>query len=163
MLFALLVSLAMQSYGQVGKVQSGIVYYFRSYIEWPAAKQAGDFEISVLGATDLTDYLQTLAKVKTVGSRKITVKSVTSISEAKGSHILFLAENKLDQFDGAAEIAKSNNILLVTDKNGYGKKGAGINFITKDGKPSYEINQSMVNACELKVSSKLTDLGSVIN
>ncbi|MFY0686637.1 MAG: YfiR family protein [Cyclobacteriaceae bacterium] len=154
--------LSYASYGQGAEIKSGIVYYFTRYVEWPASKQSGDFVINVVGNDEITSHLQTMSKAKSLGSRQIVVREVGSVSDAKNCHILILAGDKLDQFNTAALTAENNNFLLVTDAQGYGKKGAGINFITKNGKPSYEINQTSVNKCGLKISSKLTTLGTVI-
>lgn len=147
---------------QNAKIKSGIIYYFTKYVEWPANKSTGDFIICVLGNDDIKPYLDALASAKTVGTRKIVVKTINSVSEAKTANILFLPQSKNNQFSNAASVAKQYNCLLVTETGGYGKKGAGINLITKDGKPSFEINESATSACKLKVSSKLTALGIVI-
>lgn len=164
LLFTLLTFILFQNnlHAQDAKIKSGIIYYFTKYVEWPAAKSSGDFIICVLGNDDIKPYLDALASAKTVGTRKIVVKTINSVSEAKNANILFLPQSKNDQFANAASIAKQYNCLLVTETDGYGRKGAGINLINKGGKPSFEINESATTACKLKVSSKLTALGTVI-
>lgn len=163
MLIMLVAGMAITSNAQVAEIQSGIVFYFTKYVEWPASRQSGDFVISVVGDDEITSHLQTMAKAKTVGARKIVVNKVATADAAKGSHIIFLAPNKAGQFGTATQLASSQNALLVTNSKGYGKKGAGINFITKNGKPSYEINQGAISSCGLKISAKLTALGTVID
>jgi hypothetical protein len=162
LIFICLITTSFASFSQGAEIKSGIVYYFTRYVEWPASRQSGDFIINVVGNDDITGHLQTMSKAKSLGSRKIVVSAVNSVADAKNCHILFLASDKLSEFNSAVLTAENNNFLLVTDESGYGKKGAGINFITKNGKPSYEINQTAVSKCGLKISSKLTTLGTVI-
>lgn len=147
---------------QDAKIKSGIIYYFTKYVEWPASKSSGDFIICVVGNADIKPYLDVLAKAKTVGTRKIVVKTVNSPSEAKSANIIFLPKAKNSLFGTAVSIAKQYSCLLVTETDGYGRKGTGINLVTINGKPSFEINESATSACKLKVSSKLTALGTVL-
>jgi len=164
--FFLLVSLILMNFNlfaQQEKVQSGIVYYFTRYIEWPAEKSSGDFVIATLGADAMVSHLETMASAKTVGSQKIVVKNVSSVNDASDAHILILGDKNLFDLSKALGLSKARNVLVVTDESGYAKKGSGINFIVKNGKPSYEINMTSIERAGLKVSSKLTALGTVIN
>jgi hypothetical protein len=54
------------------------------------------------------------------------------------------------------------NALLVTDKSGYGRKGAAINFLMVGSKLNFEINNATINASKLKASSKLAQLGKKV-
>ncbi len=152
-----------QTHAQTEKIQSGIFYYFTTYIEWPPAKSTGDFVITVVGNDPIVSHLKDMAKAKRVGSRPIVVKQSSTIQAASESHIIFLGNDKLSQFSTALAVAASKNILLVTDMDGYGEKGAGINFFIKNGKPAYQINNGAIASCGLKSSSKLTSLGTEIN
>ena len=151
------------AFGQEKEIQSGIVYFFTKYIEWPANQQSGDFNIYVLGSDEITAHLKKLATVKKVGTRAIVVKEVASLEQATGAHILILTNSKSNMFTNALRKAKSEDFLLVTNKNGMAARGAGINFVTKNNQPSYEINAATMSDCGLKFSSKLSSLGSVLN
>jgi hypothetical protein len=150
------------AFTQDAKIQSGIVYYFTNYVEWPASKSSGDFVIGIVGSGGVTDFLQQLARVKKVGTRKIVIKKISTVSTAKGCHIIFLTKKKSAEFDAAIVLAISTKSLLVTESEGFGEKGAGINFVTKKGKTAFEINESAINSCGLKVSSKLKALGIIL-
>jgi hypothetical protein len=51
---------------------------------------------------------------------------------------------------------------VVTEEPGQGVKGSDINFIDKDGKLAFELNQNAVNKRKLKVSTELTRLAIII-
>jgi len=149
-------------YAQDVKIQSGIIYYFTNFVEWPSSKSSGDFIIGVIGKSDIKPYLDKLASIKKVGTRKIVIKSLSAAADAKSCHIIYLPKSMKSEFESAKGVAKAGNCLLVTEAPGMGKKGSGINFIVKNGKPSFEINESVISACGLKVSAKLKSLGTVI-
>lgn len=162
LIFVLTVVSFHYSYGQVKKVQSGIVYYFTQYVEWPADKQQGDFEIAVLGDDDIVRHLQDMAKVRKVGSRKIIVTNIGDISEAQNSSIVFLPKSRQNQLSSIMSFTMANSILLVSEGDQVASDGACIGFILKSGKPAFEINTASVAASNLKVSAKLTSLGTVV-
>ena len=64
----------------------------------------------------------------------------------------------------AAVMEKINtqSILVVTEEPGLALKGSDINFIVKDGKLAFELNQASVNKQGLKVSNELTRLAILI-
>jgi len=147
---------------QNGKYQSAFIYQFTNFIEWPANKKSGDFVIGVVGSSDVSSFLEVLAQSRTVGAQKIVVKKLNSADEASNCHIIFLSDNKSSEFDEALNKAKSSNALLITEKDGLGRKGSGINFIMKDGKLNFELNKSSMSKSGLKISSKLEALGVVV-
>lgn len=146
---------------QMGKFETLYMYNFTKMVEWPTNKKSGDFVIGIVGKGDVNKYA-TMLNGKLVGSQKIVVKEFSSTSSASGCHILFLTTSKLGEFSAALAKSKSMNALLVTDKSGYGKKGAAINFLMLGAKLNFEINKSTMNASNLKSSSKLEQLGKVV-
>ena len=64
----------------------------------------------------------------------------------------------------AAVMEKINtqSILVVTEEPGLALKGSDINFIIKDGKLAFELNQASVTKQGLKVSNELSRLAILI-
>ena len=144
---------------QQEQVQSAFIYHFTKYMEWPSSKQSGDFIVAVVGNDPIEAHLKALAKTKKVGTRNIVVKKFSSVSSIENCHIIFLSSKLSSQINGGIAKAKQYKALLITEKSGYGKKGAGINFVVVGGKPKFEINEAAIKASGLKVSAKLVHLG----
>jgi hypothetical protein len=51
---------------------------------------------------------------------------------------------------------------VISETEGSGTKGSHINFIVKDGKLAFELNQMSINKQGLKVSIELTRLAILI-
>tara|TARA_B100000809_G_scaffold90822_1_gene89351 strand:- start:6133 stop:6642 length:510 start_codon:yes stop_codon:yes gene_type:complete len=160
---SLLLICSIKSIAQDAKVESGLMYYLTKYVEWPANKHSSDFIISIVGNSSIETFLESLASSKMVGTRKIVINKVNEPQEAKNSHIIFFPKKKIGNISAATGLAKSNNILIVSEGSGMVKKGAGVSFTEKNGKTGFEISPSVIKSCGLKVSSKLLDLGTVIN
>ena len=144
------------------KFHSGFIYHFTKYIEWPEAMRNGNFVIAVVGDSDVSQYLEELAKTKTVGTQKIVIKKCKSVAEAKGSHIIYLSDSKIGDFAAVRTLANQGNALLLTSKDNYGKNGSMINFIQKDGKMQFELNQTAAKQAGLIISNKLSSLAVLI-
>lgn len=162
---ALILLLMMQcatSFAQVEKVRAGILYYFIKYTEWPEVKQKGDFRIYVVGEDEIASHLKSLLQGKFHDSQEIRIMTVSSVSEVKDAHIIYLAPHKLSEFERANRLATTSSALLVTSSPGMGAKGSSCNFILKGGKQAYEINEKSLSDCNLNVSSKLIELGQLV-
>lgn len=150
------------SLGQAAKFHSGFIFHFTKYIEWPSEMKQGSFVVAVVGKNDVSTYLTKLAQVRKVGVQTMVVKKCSSISEAKGAHIIFVSDSHLSSFSKALEIAKSGNSLLITDEKNYAKKGSLINFVDKNGKMQFELNKKSFDKSKLKISQQLLKLAIII-
>jgi hypothetical protein len=162
LLFSLLVAF-MTGFPQSHKYQSVFIYSFTRYVQWPDAYNQGDFEILVLGECPLLDELKAMAASKKVqGDRAIKVTRINTPGEIRKCNILYVPAGKSAMMDDIIAKVNTQSILMVTDEPGMGLKGSDINFITKDGKLTFELNQGALNRQNLKVSIELTRLAVVI-
>jgi hypothetical protein len=162
LVFVLLFSSVTLSYAQNYKLHSLFIFSFTRYVQWPEAYNTGDFEIVVLGDSPIVEELKSMAQAKKVGDRNIKVTRINSINEITKCHILFISAAKSNQFNDILTKVSSHSVLLVTEEAGLGAKGSIINFIVKEGKLAFELNQSAVNRQNLKVSNELSRLAILI-
>jgi len=159
LIFSLSSSLA---FSQSYQLHSVFMYSFTRYVQWPDEYNKGDFEITVLGDSPVTAELRKLAESKKVGDRNIKVNHINSPAEIKKCNILFIPADKSGQLSDILTKVSTSSTLLVTEQPGLGLKGSAINFITKDGKLAFEMNQAVMNKQKLKASNELTRLAIVI-
>ena len=160
----LLILLSILNLGQAQnyKLHSLFIFSFTRYVQWPDAYNEGDFEIVVLGDSPLVDELRSMAQAKKVGDRTIKVTKINSVNEIGKCHILFITPSKSAQIGEILTKVNTKPVLLVTEEPGLGAKGSIINFIIKDGKLNFELNQSAVSRQNLKVSNELSRLAILI-
>jgi hypothetical protein len=149
-------------FAQSYKMHSVFIFSFTRYIQWPDSHSAGDFEIMVLGDSPIVDELKSMAQVKKVGDRTIKVTKISAASEIKKCNILFVPASKSAQIAEVLGKVTSQSILVITEEPGLGAKGSNVNFITKDGKLAFELNQGANTKQGLKVSNELSRLAILI-
>jgi hypothetical protein len=137
------------------------IYSFTRYVQWPETYTQGDFEILVLGDTPLLDELKVLA-TKKVGERAIKVIKISGVSEIRKCNMLFVPADKSDKIAEIMQKIDTQSVLLMTEQPGLGAQGSCINFITKDGRLAFELNQAAFTKRNLKASNELTRLATMI-
>lgn len=143
------------------KLYAGFVYHFAKFTQWTPEKSTGDFVIGVYGADGMVSAAKALAASKKVGSRKIVVKKLASVSEAKACNILFVGAGKKGDISSASSMAKANNVLLITESPNATAEGSAINFTKAGGKVAFELSVSSAKSQKVKISSELQKLAIV--
>ncbi len=153
---------AQLSFSQNYKLHSVYMYSFTRYILWPDAYNQGDFEILVLGDSPIFEELKTMAQAKKVGDRVIKVTKISNPADVRKCNMLFVPASKSGKIADVLAKVADQSILVITEEAGLGAKGSNINFIIKDGKLVFELNQGSINKQNLKVSSELSRLAILI-
>jgi len=144
------------------KMHTVFIFSFTRYIQWPASYNGGEFEIIVLGDSPIIEELKAMAQAKKVGDRNIKVTRISSADEIRKCNILFVPAAQSSQINEVLTKVTTQSILVVTEEPGLGARGSNVNFITRDGKLAFELNQGAATKQGLKVSNELSRLAILI-
>lgn len=148
---------------QKTKYQSIFIYNFSKYIKWPDDFNEGKFVIGVHGNSEIQNDLESMVATKKQTSGLVMeVKIFSSLSDLSECNLLFITSKFCNRIQEIQHAILGVPTLIVTDKSGMAKKGAAINFIEKDGKIKFELNQSTAESLGLRVSSSLVSLAILI-
>lgn len=135
------------------------IYNFTKYFDWPADTKSGDFKIQVLGHSSVGDELKTITSGKTVGNQRIVIEQINAPEQINPSaHILFLGHWQIRHLESIKQKISGNPILLVTEFEGLLQKGATINFIIREGRIMFELNNTNAEAAGLQIDLRLKEL-----
>ena len=149
-------------FAQDYKLKAVVLYSFTRYIHWPDATSTGDFEIKVLGESGFEDELQVMAQAKKVGMRSIKVSRIDNLNDISRCHILIVPASQSAVLDELLVHLEGHPVLIVTEEPGLGARGSDINFVNREGRLGFELNQATINKRKLKVSTELTRLAILI-
>lgn len=144
------------------QVHSLYMYSFTKYVKWPDAYSEGDFVIGILGNSDIIPHLNKMASLKKVGERLIRVVKYNSVDEIDKCNMLFISADNSDDFDAVKKKMESTATLLLTEKEGFGKRGSGINFILRQNKLLFELNKTAIDNSGLQISQELVKFAIMI-
>ncbi len=146
------------------KAYTLFIYNFMKYIEWREAQSKGDFVIGVLGDSPVQKELQSLAATKKLKGRNIILKKCNTIEETVGCHLIYISSSKSAVVKTIKDQIKDKPVLIVGEREGLAKKGAGLSFVTlDDDELKFDINKKEIEQHQLKISGSLISLGIVIN
>lgn len=146
------------------KSYSIYVYNFIKYIEWPPSTRAGgNFSIGIVGDSPVYNELLQLAASKKANGQTIIIKKFATIEEADYCEILYISAAKSSALKKALEKTMSVPTLVVAEREGLAKKGAGINFVTLDDDVlKFEVNKKVIEDHSLKIPKILLTLGLAV-
>lgn len=146
----------------IHEVYSMMMFNFVKYVQWPDHTSSGEFVIGVVGNGDVYNTLNAWYGGKPRGGKTYVIKKYSSAAEVAACDVIFIDKSKSGEFEAINNKVKGKGTLVITDKAGLAEKGSAINFRTIDNKLKFELNQKVVEASNLKVSSALTSMAIVI-
>ena len=162
LIFLLILFSGQLTKAQDEKFEALFIYNFTKYIEWPGENQSSEFVITVLGNDDIIHELESISSRMRANNKPIVIKKATSALAIPPTQILFVPKEKSSEIPQVLESIKNRNILLITQKTNACNLGAALNFISKGGNLSFELNRENIEKYGLKVNSQLFPLGTVV-
>src|ERR1700741_4833051 len=134
------------------KAYTLFVYNFMKYVEWPEAQSKGDFVVAVLGDSPISKELMALAATKKLKGRNIVIKKCNTPEETTGCHLLYISPSKSSVVKTLKDQTKDKPVLIVGEREGLAKKGAGLSFVTLDeDELKFDINKKEIETHQLKI------------
>ena len=138
-------------------IKSVFIYTFTKYISWPGDDNI--FKIGVLKADQrMVTALTEMARKKSTDARQILIEEYSNIDQIEDCEIVFIPASQSDAFFQLRD-RDTRHMLIVTEREGLGSQGSGINFIEVEGRIKFEINRAVIEEQGLKVASTLMALG----
>ena len=150
------------SYGQVDKFKAMYVYNICKFIEWPKVKRSGVFEIAVVGNTQVANAISALAKRKKIFGRPIIVKTYSSVSKVKPSHVMYVGASQTKLLPKAVVKIGKGATLIIAEKKGAINYGAAVNFLLEGKKLKFEIKHVNATRQSLKINKAINKLATKV-
>ncbi len=147
------------------QVKAAFLINFPKYADWPVeafAETNSPFVIAVLGETKVIGELEKVIVGRTVNGRKIVLKRLASGEEPGVCHILFISAAELQRSANPLVKLKDKGILTVGESHDFLERGGFINLTRRDQKIALEVNLAAADKAQIKVSSKLLSVASVV-
>jgi RNA-binding protein YhbY len=141
------------------QVYSLFVVNIARYSSWPNAST--DMEITIIGKSKVYEELLK-QNGKNVNGRIIKVKQVENITDIGQPNILYVADGKSGAIDKILETIEGKPVLVIGEREGLFKKGAGFSFVILDNNTlRYDINNTDLEKRQIKLSKNLSSLANV--
>jgi hypothetical protein len=139
-------------------VYSLFVMNFAKYSSWPEVN--GDFKITILGKSKVYDELVKMTAGKNINGHPYKIVQVDNIEELVDTHLIYVSDNKSSNLGEMLKVTEGKPIMIVTEREGLVKKGAGLSFVVIDDKLRFDVNNTALVKHNIKVSSNLTSIAN---
>lgn len=142
------------------QVKAAFILNFSKLTTWPEETftQPGQaFDFCVAGDDPFGTALDGVES-KQVGGKKVQLHYVSSISEIETCHVLFISKSEQADLEQLSLITDGRPIITISDIQGFSRQGGMFEFITKDGRLSFIINNRAATRNGLQISSSLLNL-----
>ncbi|MBN1116318.1 MAG: YfiR family protein [Bacteroidales bacterium] len=146
-----------------GILKAAFIEKFTKLINWPEKTTQNDkFTICVVGNKSFYDQLHKAYSKRELKGKEVVVLFNEKIPVNQEIDILYLGVESNKLLDDAVEHLK--NCLIVSEYEGFAKKGAHINFyLTEKETMHFEINKSSMDDSGFKMDFLLLDFAKVVN
>jgi len=147
------------------QVKAAYLYYFATFVDWPAqalARHGDDFVIGVLGEDPFGPLLEETLRGKTAHDRRFVVKRFTRVKDALESNILFVSTSEEERLPFILKTVEGAQILTIGETEGFAERGGQIGLRTEGGKVRFQVNVAAAEQAGLRISSQLLKLGTLV-
>jgi hypothetical protein len=138
-------------------VKAAFLYKFAGYVQWPDADAKTDspITIGVIGANDFARELAEITASRTISSRPINIRRLTTVNSLDGLDILFVAREERDHLSQLLAAARDKPILTVTESEGALSSGSIINFTLDQDRVRFEVSLYAAEKSQLRLNARL--------
>jgi hypothetical protein len=146
------------------EVKAAYIYNFAKFVEWQSGRfQDGSdtIHVCVLGDDPFGPSLATI-EGKTAGGRTLGTRRLTSLQQAGGCEMLYIAGSEERDLERVVEAVKDTPVLTIGDTEGFTQRGVMVNFYTENNKVHFEINPNAAMRAGFKISSALLRIARIV-
>lgn len=141
-------------------VKATYLYKFAAYVDWPAsafATPGSPLALCIAGDDPFGASLDSAVREQRVAGRPLVVRRIKSVARDADCHILFAggADPQRAQFLAAV---RGSAVLTVTDRHESGGAAGIIDFVMRDNRVRFDIDEGAATRGGLVISSKLLKL-----
>lgn len=139
-------------------VKAAFLHKFGSFVEWPAAAFASPtspFQLCIAGEDPFGAILDKAVSGQQIANRPIEVRRLKTVRPDSGCHIVYVAASEAQRLAQIIEALRGSSVLTVSDGRSPGVAGGIINFVIKDDRVRFDIDDEAAAQNRLAISSKL--------
>jgi hypothetical protein len=143
------------------EIRAAFVYNLTKYVEWPHPKK--ELVIGFVGDSSMGETLQKIVAGKVSGSRGIRVVLSPSEAQLEQCDILYVAYSSPKKTRAVFERIRGKDILSVVEEDSSVRDGGMVGLVRSGDHIQIEVNLDAVQSGNLKISSRLLALASIVH
>lgn len=146
-------------------VKAAYLYHLTKFTQWPYSRSTNvnaAMRICVLGTNPFGQVLDKLSG-RTSQNRSIEVEYLTSSQEFSHCDVIYISKSKEKSLKQILQKMEHLPVLTVSDMDSFARQGGMIGFVIERGKVRLEVNNKASQLSDIKLSSKLLAIATIID
>lgn len=142
-------------------VKAAYLSKFGLYVEWPNtafSSPSSPLNLCVAGDDPFGAALDKVVANQRIGDRAIVVRRLKAVRRDSGCHILYIGDSETQRAGQVIDAVRGSSVLIVGDARGTLTGGVIINFVIKDNRVRFDIDEEAAAQSGLSISSKLLSI-----
>ncbi len=148
------------------KVKAEFLVKLAQFVEWPAASFGGPHDplvIAIVGKDPFGDYLEEIARARTVNGRRLKIVHAPSGLPPETCHLLFIPAGEYFRLRELLDAYEGRPVLTVGDGERFARRGAQIGIYLRGQRLRFDLNLAGARRSGLSLSSKLLRLAAAVH
>jgi hypothetical protein len=146
-------------------LKAAFLYNFTQFVQWPEnAFSAPDsaFQLCLIGEDPFGRVLDETVTSEFVGKHPIVVRRIRDVENTPACHLAFVSAKSNIPFEVVLETIQDHPVLLVGEDPDSAEKGGTIALRVVNRRIRLTVNLSAARAANLRISSKLLRLSTIV-
>ena len=142
-------------------VKAAYLFKFGFFVEWPSAAFAASdspINLCIVGKDPFGSTLDDSVRGQKIGDHTIVVRRLGVAMQESGCHIVYLAGGPGARTDETLAGLRGSDVLTVTDGQADSGDVGIINFVVRDSRVRFDIDDAAAASAGLTISSRLLNL-----
>lgn len=141
----------------VATIEAAYLMKFPDFVEWPAEPATEPPTLCIAGRDPIAALIEAASSSSAADARPTALRRLGPGAPLAGCQILFIDSGEASPAPDGAHLAPPAPMLTVTNQAAEGRKGI-INFVIRDNRVRFEIDDAAAARRGLTISSKLLSL-----
>ena len=148
------------------QIKAAALYNVIAFTGWPATSFGAPdapLVLGMFGEGPIASLLGDFVENESHHGRRIILKPVATLAEARSCHVLFVARSEHDRWRSISSQFARLPILTVSDAENFARQGGVVQFGIERNKLRLTVNLGVARGSGLTVSSKVLRLAEVLD
>jgi hypothetical protein len=147
------------------RIKAAMVFNIAKFVTWPPGARPvpeNSLSICLLGEDNFRGALEETLRDKQIGGRPVILRRYRDPDDIKGCSVLFLSQSERRRMQAIVKALARTPTLTMADTPGFAVRGGMVNLVFGGGRVNLEINIQAVEKADLKISSQVLELASIV-
>jgi len=146
------------------QLKAAFLVNFARFISWPepsSLPRREEFTLCIVGSNPFGTTLHALESKK-INGRNLKVIDAETFQQLPSCHLLYVSKSEKNELESIFSRIRQKPVVTVSDIPGFAEAGGSIEFVTREDRLSFIINNSDLKQRGIQAGASMLDLAASV-